>query len=445
MFTRSRRLQGIALFVLLIPVLTGCTSLRNRVPARSIRPTYFDKPRSSLQPINFIRLRQDPPTVYQLAPRDILGIYIEGMLGEREGAPPVHFPEDADVPPSIGYPIPVREDGTLSLPLVPPIDVSGLSLAQAERLIRKAYTVDQEILQPGRDRIIVTLMRPRRYNVLVVREDTSTIGTGGGAVLGTTKRGAAHAVELRAYENDVLHALSESGGLPGVDAKNEITILRGEYDQAKSPTAYFTGLLETHDGSPFLPDIGGEVLMSDVDRELLSAGRNVVKISLRTSSGEPEQPLTQDDIILNTGDIVFIESREAEVFYSGGLLGGGQHLLPRDYDLDVLGAIAMAGGSVAPALGSGGSQGGGFGGGGGGGIGVTFPPTRIRIVRTFGGRQITICTNIKRCIRNPKQRILIQPEDIVMLEYTECEMILNILLSNIQFNYFLNRNGSGGF
>ncbi len=38
-----------------------------------------------------------------------------------------------------------------------------------------------------------------------------------------------------------------------------------------------------------------------------------------------------------------IQSRDREKFYTGGVLGGGEHLLPRDYDLDILVAIAIAG------------------------------------------------------------------------------------------------------
>ncbi len=41
-----------------------------------------------------------------------------------------------------------------------------------------------------------------------------------------SKRGSAHVVDLPAYENDVLHALSISGGLPGYDAFNEVWVLR---------------------------------------------------------------------------------------------------------------------------------------------------------------------------------------------------------------------------
>jgi protein involved in polysaccharide export with SLBB domain len=415
---------------------SGCAAYKwHAVPARCVKPALPEQPRGSKEPINFIRLRQDPPPVYMLGARDILGIYIEGVLGKADEAPPVHFAEKSDLPPALGFPVPIREDGTLALPLVPPLELAGLSMAQAEDLIRRAYTVDRKILQPGRDRIIVTLIKPRTYSVLVVREDTSTVGFAGGQgpggknqILGSTKRGATQLVELKAYENDVLHALSESGGLPGLDAKNELKILRGAFQDAEQRDRLIGTVVDPME-------------RNDVFRN----NPNIITIPLRSSPDEPTVHLTQNDIILNTGDIVFIESREAEVFYTGGLLTGGQFPIPRDYDLDVLGAIAMAGGSAAPAAWSGGGQGRGAGGmsGGSGSLSGIIPPSRAIVVRTVNGQQFTIKVDLKKALANTNERILIQPNDLITLEYTESELLMNVALGMFQINYFLNGRSGG--
>ncbi len=429
----KRKTLGALLFLLLLgPMIAGCAASRSAIPAECVRPNIFDAPRGNLEPINLVRLRQDPPAVYQLAARDVLGIYIEGVLGTAEEPPPVHFPEDGNIPPAIGFPMPIREDGTLSLPLVPPIEVEGLTLAQAERLIRKAYTEDQQILKPGRDRIIVTLMRPRTYQVLVVREDAATIAPlDRERVFGTTKRGATFAVDLDAYENDVLHALAETGGLPGVDAKNEIIILRGAFDDVSQQEPFISELVADR-------KVRDEVLGdpdSSQQLQVLRPNANVVRIPLRVGPGQPAAQYSQDDIILATGDIVFIESRDAEVFYTGGLLQGGQHQIPRDYDLDVLGAISLGGGAV------GASAGAGTGGApfrSAGAIGPICPPTRATVIRTTGGKQQLIRINLRTALVDPRQRILIQPNDIVMLEYTPKELAINAVLNMIQLNYFVN-------
>ena len=73
----------------------------------------------------------------------------------------------------------------------------------------------------------------------------------------------------------------------------------------------------------------------------LCFGPNVIRIPLRVMEFEPLQ-IQQCDVILGDGDIVFIGSRDDEVFYTGGLLGGGEFNLPRDRNLDILEAIAIA-------------------------------------------------------------------------------------------------------
>ena len=74
--------------------------------------------------------------------------------------------------------------------------------------------------------------------------------------------------------------------------------------------------------------------------------RRVIRIPIRLGPGETVD-LREEDVILENGDIVFIEARDTEVFYTGGLLGGGQYTLPRDYDLNVLQAIAVSQGPRA--------------------------------------------------------------------------------------------------
>lgn len=421
---------------------TGCTSVACKaVPANRLPAWMLSRPRANNEPINFIMLRQDPPAVYQLGPRDILGVYIQGVLGNEDEAPPFHFPQEGDTPPAIGFPIPIREDGTLALPLIPALKVSGLTLTQAENEIRREY-LDRGILVPGRDRIIVTLIRKRTYQVLVIREDQGSAQLVNPTLLaGPSKRGSAMAVDLEAYNNDVLHALTETGGLPGLDAKNEITVLRGAFVDAQGRNAIISEMLRSGYLGPDGVPVGNP---------------NVIRIPLRVGATEPAPQLKQEDIILQTGDIVFIESREREVFYSGGLLNGREIVLPRDFDLDVVQAVAVAGGAVSAAAGSG-VQGRSFG--GGGGAQGLIPPTQVIIIRRLDNRiiaenlgyppalrpapgnstSIAISVNLNRALLNQRERILVQPGDMVLLEYTPIELVGNIILGNVTFTYFLNQ------
>ncbi|HEX3869078.1 MAG TPA: polysaccharide biosynthesis/export family protein [Pirellulales bacterium] len=419
---------------------SGCISL-TAIPASRLPPSLLAAPRAGKEPINLIGLRQDPPPVYQLGPDDVLGVYIEGVLGQADQPPPVHFPEanplsgSGGLPPSIGYPMPIREDGTISMPLLPgPIRLSGLTLTQAEDEIRNEY-IREGILLPEKNRVIITLMRKRTYQVLVVREDTSAGGGAGATGLGDLssggagqiRRGSARAIDLKAYENDVLHALTETGGLPGLDAKNEIKILRGAFNDAQ----------------------GRQALMQDFDEGMFPPGvspdnPNIIRIPLRRLPNDPPIKIDEEDIILTDGDILFIESREREVYYTGGMLQGREHLLPRDYDLDVLAAISVAGSAVGTGTSGGFSGGGsnGFSGGGGGGLNARglLPPTDLIVVRkTKGGYQIPIRVRLQTALKNPAERILIQPGDLIILQYTPVELVGNILLNSISINYFLNK------
>ena len=138
----------------------------------------------------------------------------------------------------------------------------------------------------------------------------------------------------------------------------------------------------------------------------------------------------RDDILLNEGDIVVIRARDNDFFYTGGLLGGGEHLLPRDRDLDVMSAIAFAGGSVgSPGSGIGNIRGGGggFGGLGGGGGGQVKQPSQLIVLRELPcGQQLAIKIDLNEAIRNPANRILVQPNDVLILRHTLGEEIANL-------------------
>ena len=116
---------------------------------------------------------------------------------------------------------------------------------------------------PGHNRNIVTLIEPRTYNVIVIREDgvdkeghplqgVQVQYTPLGSMLEPAKTGIAQSVELKAYENDVLHALAQSGGMPGVSAKAEIKILRARSRMPASATN-ISGLFRTLPSGPWWP------------------------------------------------------------------------------------------------------------------------------------------------------------------------------------------------
>jgi protein involved in polysaccharide export with SLBB domain len=382
--------------------------------------------KNDFKDISLLRLRQDVPEFYALGAGDVLGVYIPGVLGTDESPPPVHYHENSDLPPAVGFPVPIREDGTLALPIMDPIHIEGMSIIEAADAVRKAYTIDGQIL-PADQQVTLTMIRRRTIRVQVIREES-------GGIAEVTKRGNGNIVDLPMYENDVLHALTETGGMPGLDAKNEIMIYRGMFADGVEADQILNNVSVQNchacqdecfcDESP-LPD-----------------SPNVTRIPLRYHPMNPPQ-FSQEDVVLQDGDIVIIRSRDTETFFTAGMLGGGEHLLPRDKDLDVIGAIAVAGGpigNIGTGVGGLGGQGqGGMGRGGGAGY---CQPSEVMLIRQLPcGNSITMKIDVNEALQNPSSRVLIQPNDVVMLRYTLLEEIGNTALSIFQINYWLGRGG----
>ncbi len=385
--------------------LVGCKCVPNTIPANSVRNASCCDDGADAR-IDFLALRQPEPDQYVLDGGDTLGIYIQGITGDKETPPPVHFPDGPGEKPTIGYPVPIRDDGYISLPLIDPIKLSGMTLAEAEKEIRDAYVVKGKILLPGNDKIIVSLMKSRSYNILVVREDLVDNRhfsyRRNEYFVDEPKQGQTFSIDLPAYKNDVLHALSETGGMPGESARNEIVILRGAMKNVQN-----TGIVQAVDGTSGYQST------------------NMVRIPMKFKK-DNIPVLNQSDIILKTGDVIYIEGRDREVFYTGGLLDGGRFPLPRDYEIDILEAIAMAGGSVSSAAGS--SAGSTFR-----GIGNVMPASKLTILRSKNCKHCVIEVDLRKAICDPSQRVIVQPGDMIILEYRPNELLVNSIVSLFQF------------
>ena len=418
---------GLALLGMLSAGCSTITQPISGIPARRIPPQFLAQSKNNLVPMDPARLSQEPPRDYLLDDGDILGIYIEGILpfvppDRPPEPPPVNFPDaTSQLDPSLGFPIAVINDGTIQLPNLEPIKVRGLTIDQTRDLIRKYY-LDSEILrESSRLQPIVTLMKERTYNVIVIRQDMGAGGGGGGGggagqagfTRATDYSATGRMLKLKAYQNDVLNALMESGGLPGVNAKNEVKILRASRADQRRRDEFVQQFYQQYYCNP---DPCG-------CPPPLPEDPSILKIPLRLPPGTiPE--FGPENVVLEDGDIVYIESRDAEVFYTGGLLPGGEFKIPRDYDLDVLTAMALSGGGISRQ-----QNGGGGGMGGIGGMVGQVPPGMLYVLRkTPCNGQITIAVDLAKANVDPRERILVQPGDILVLRFKPSEEILNFSL-----------------
>lgn len=509
-------------YALLLSWLSGCAAFSpvRGVPINRVADAQCISVRNYEQTIDLSLLRQIPPREHIVDARDILAIYIEGILGDTDKPLPTSQPLGPHVRATVGYPLEVRGDGTISLPYVPPIPVAGLTVPQVEQRIRETYTIQKPLLQPGQDRILVGLHQPRTFRVLVLRQEAGQRRTAESPFENTDlqqeKRGTGHVLTLPAFENDVLHALAQTGGLPGLDAQNAIYIIRQRvstvpphWNHGQPAAVSAPPLWPTYSAQPAVPqpagvpvfpmpvphaEIGHSIhnLRDTRDREAniftatepeavppslqeqawpprtkandpspeyaypdgpqqpyqfrgqspsehslagylqhqspgwsmppavqtyAAAGAQIIRIPLRTAPGQP-LPFSPADVILEDGDVIFIEARDDEFFYSSGLLGGGRFRLPRDRDLDLVEAISLIEGEGRAAR-----PGKSIGGASILNQDVSVGASRVVIHRKLpDDTRVALQVNLYDILKNPNEPILIQPEDRIYLRYAPWEV-----------------------
>jgi protein involved in polysaccharide export with SLBB domain len=297
-------------------------------------------------------------------------------------------------------PLVVQPGGKITLAAINPLTVEGLTLEETASLIQQTY-LQEEIIRDRSTYPVVNMMRPRTYQVTVIREDTGQRG----ALLGNDLSATGASINLPAYKNDVLNALMATGGLPGLGAKNEIRIYK------RGSMQRINGYDPSNSGVQDYRIAGSSCLNID---PLGLDGPDVI-IPLRVPAGS-QLDIDPSAIILDEGDVVYIANRTSEVFYTAGMLPGGQHQLPRDQDIDVFAAMAMAGYSYGQADRS-----------GGGLVPSTgIVPSQLYIFRQRpDGSQFAIDVDLPSAVSNERERLLIQPGDRLILRYTPKEEIMN--------------------
>ncbi len=416
------RLTGLSVLLAAATVSSGCAALTNPVadgiPARLLPPELHTPSKAGEQMLPLNLLRQTPPADYRLAPGDVLAVYVEGYLGERtvpvpvSAAPPIQPRDQQRQAASTGYPVPVQDDGTVDLPAAGGVSVAGLTVGQAREVIRDLY-VRKALVKTELARIIVSLHDPRRYTVLVLRQEAAAFSGSPESIIPTSKRGTGYEVQLPAYQNDVLHALTRTGGLPGLDAYDEVIVYRDAYRDKAGREVVLDRL-----GAAAGPVIG--------------VGAAVTRIPLRAPAGSPPC-VRPENVVLGNGDVVFLAAREREVFFSGGLLPPGQHMLPKDRDLDVVEAVSLVRGPLINGAFGGSNLSGAFI---QSGIGNPSPGLLTVVRRTPNGGQVSIVVDLHSALREPSERILVQAGDLLVLQEVPGQAVARYLSQTV-FNFNL--------
>jgi protein involved in polysaccharide export with SLBB domain len=406
----------------------GChaiTDVHESIPASRLPRHLCVEPREGRTVFPFTTLGQEKPASHVIGAGDQLSIYVFGVMPPGTEVTPIlprtqpvnqryYPPHGSVVGTTAGLPVTIDQDGTVELPFIGKINLAGLTLPEATTAVKNAYR-EKEITKEDTERVQVSLITSRVHRVVVLREDTPspTVQLVQPGQVDHIHRGSADVVDLPAYENDVLHALAITGGLPGTDAARELWVFKR------------AGLDNPHAICPEELELRTAGFQSNA-----SASNQVVRIPLTGCPGDG-LPYRQQDIVLEDGDVLFVPRRE-EYFYIGGLVAGAKIPMPRDEDIDVIEAIALANGSVGGPLGQSGQA-----------LAVGTPghmvrPTRVIILREMpDGRQLPIRVDLARAMVDQKERILIQPNDVVMLQFKPGQAVFNGILNTLNFNVLL--------
>jgi protein involved in polysaccharide export with SLBB domain len=410
----------LAALLLLCASSGGCTALTNPngdgIPVRLLPTELLGPSKMCYQTIPLTLLRQPQPDAYRLDTGDVLGVFLEGYLGDKtqplpvQAAPFIQVKEQNRLAPGAGFPVPINEDGDILLPMVPKLSVRGKTLTEAHEAIRNHYE-KTDLAKAARERLLVSLLHQRQQQVLVFRQEATSFLAGADGPTPISKRNTGFLVDLPAYQNDVLHALARTGGLPDLDAYNEIIIQR--------------------DGMRKAPRVDPKKPADP--KKMLDPTLETLRIPLRMPAGAP-LPFGKDDVILRNGDVVFLEARDEQVFFTAGLLPPGKHMLPRDHDLDVLEAIALVRGPL---------YNGAFGGSNLSGTliqpGLGNPsPSMLTVLRRVPNRgQVAILVDLRAAMRHPQERLVIRPGDVLVLQEKPAEALARYVSQTVlNFNLF---------
>lgn len=403
---------------------TGCQTVdEGAYPVCNIPPEYAVKRRTLETPID-VRLLDRPAEVdHIIDDGDTLGIYIADILGTRDELPAVDYPNfrlrNGPVEPYVGQPVRVQNNGTIHLPYLKPLEVKGMTLAEVRAEIILKYVYEKQMITEGTEHVEVSMIAPRAHRIHVVRQDTryNVPGLQRSDQFEISRRWAGSTLYLEKADCTVLTALMRTGGMPGIDARNEIWVMKGlkpeECEKYVPPTSW---------------TLAGEMPMVLTDED-----SRIIRIPLEIVPGEPP-PFDTNDIVLEDGDVVFLPRRDGDVFLTGGLLGGGRYPLNRDRDLDILEAMAATTGNTLGPVGSPktATQ---FR----SGPGNVIAPSNVVIVRRIADdQQIKITVDLKKALSDPSERILIAPGDLIILRYRPREIVVNTLLNLTDFSLPLN-------
>ncbi len=234
-------------------------------------------------------------------------------------------------------------------------------------------------------------------------------------------------LELPANQSDVLTVLARTGGLPGPDAANEVIIQRGYGVGVENWPTDANG---NYCAPTIRLDEDKEAEGKEAEGKDAEGRPRTIRIPLRARSGD-SPTFRPEDVMLKSGDIVFIPALDAQVYYTGGILPSREVPLPRDYDLRAIEALVRVGG---PFINGGIASNNISGSIIGAGVGTPSPSLLTILRKTPDGTQVTIRVDLNRAARDPREDLIIQDGDLLVLQETPQESFTRYVTQVFNFN-----------
>ncbi|GIX03925.1 MAG: hypothetical protein KatS3mg113_0931 [Planctomycetaceae bacterium] len=337
-------------------ILGGCRSTGGvQYSYRDLPPELLAARRENAQTIDLSRLTSGSVQSDVIDVGDVIDVTISTGLSEKE---------------SFTQPVRVRDDGIADIPVIGPVPLAGLELAEAEAAITAA-SIERNLY---RKPYVTVTMRHQRVNRVTV--------------VGAVKEPGVKAIPRG--QCDLLAALVAAGGL-SEEAGTNVEI-RNPIRDATAPDPIAQG--QGYDGvraTQYSTPRGG--------RRAAPMQSWRVDLVTATRSGGADYPLED-------GAVVMVEKRKPEPIHVVGLVHKpNRYELPVGENLRVIDAVALAGGLSSPVA------------------------DQILVIRKVPHSHETVRISLRysEAKRNEQANLLLAPGDIVSVEQTPLTVLIDTL------------------
>lgn len=348
--------------VMIMVTVSGCQSGRRPFRPRDLPAIAQAKPTSNVQTADLGNLATNYPSSELIAAGDVLDVTVAAGLNEKE---------------AVTVPIRVGDDGQARLPVIGPVQLAGLELAEAEAAIMLTAEERQVYRAPH----VTVTMRRRRVNRVTVTGAVKNPGV----------------YELPRESSDLLSAILAAGGLDK-DAGVHVEIRstgRAPIEEPPQPIAS-TDPDSADPNSTKVTPAGHRVQPSS-----MRIGPNAVRVDLVSASKEGGGKYRIPD-----GGVVNVEKEDPNPLQVIGLVKTpGKYDFPVGREVHVLDAIAIAGG-ISNIL-----------------------ADKIYVIRPIPGQSDPAVINIslKKAKQDGVENVLLQPGDVVSIEQTPATGLIDVL------------------